>query len=80
MQRKTSIFVSKFEWFMKTPFWIWQYEGWPRFCWSNDNVIGTLAQVREKQGRLLGLMDSLGFDTQSISSLEVMTGVAQQRD
>ena len=58
---------------MKTPFWIWQYEGWPRFCWSNDNVIGTLAQVREKQGRLLGLMDSLGFDTQSISSLEVMT-------
>ena len=58
---------------MKTPFWIWQYAGWPHFCWSNDSVIGPLARVREKQGRLLGLMNSLGLDTQSTSSLDVMT-------
>ena len=58
---------------MNTPFWIWQYAEWPHFCWSNDSIINPLARVREKQGRLLGLMDSLGFDTQSASSLEVMT-------
>ena len=58
---------------MKTPYWIWQYDEWPRFCWNNDSVIAPLARVREKQGRLLGLMDGLGFDVQCASSLEVMT-------
>ena len=58
---------------MKTPYWIWQYAEWPHFCWNNDSIIAPLARVREKQGRLLGLMDGLGFDLQSASSLEVMT-------
>ena len=58
---------------MKTPYWIWQYAEWPHFCWNNDSIIASLARVREKQGRLLGLMDGLGFDVQSASSLEVMT-------
>ena len=58
---------------MKTPYWIWQYAEWPHFCWNNDSIIASLARVREKQGRLLGLMDGLGFDVQSTSSLEVMT-------
>lgn len=58
---------------MKTPYWIWQYAEWPHFCWNNDSIIAPLARVREKQGRLLGLMDGLGFDVQSASSLEVMT-------
>ena len=58
---------------MKTPYWIWQYDEWPRFCWNNDSIIAPLARVREKQGRLLGLMEGLGFDVQTASSLEVMT-------
>ena len=58
---------------MKTPYWIWQYAEWPHFCWNNDSIIAPLARVREKQGRLLGLMDGLGFDVQNTSSLEVMT-------
>ena len=58
---------------MNTPYWIWQYAEWPHFCWNNDSIIVPLAQVREKQGRLLGLMNGLGFDNQSESSLEVMT-------
>ena len=49
---------------MKTPYWIWQYAEWPHFCWNNDIIIASLARVREKQGRLLGLMDGLGFDVQ----------------
>ena len=58
---------------MKTPYWVWQYAEWPHFCWNNDSIIASLARVREKQGRLLGLMDGLGFDVQNTSSLEVMT-------
>ena len=58
---------------MKTPYWIWQYAERSHFCWNNDSIIASLARVREKQGRLLGLMDGLGFDVQSVSSLEVMT-------
>ena len=57
---------------MKKPCWIWQYDEWPHFCWSNDSIIASLVRVREKQGRLLGLMDGLGFDAQNASSLEVM--------
>ena len=58
---------------MKKPYWIWQYAEWPHFCWNNDSIIASLARIREKQGRLLGLMDGLGFDVQNTSSLEVMT-------
>ena len=58
---------------MKTPLWTWQYDEWPHFCWNNDSIIVPLARVREKQGRLLGLMNGLGFDAQSASSLEAMT-------
>ena len=71
MQRKLRLFVSAFD--MKNTYWIWQYDEWPHFCWNNDSLIASLARVREKQGRLLGLMDGLGFDVQNTSSLEVMT-------
>lgn len=62
-----------FELFMNFPIWIWQYNEWPHFCWNNDVVIGPLASVKEKQGLLIGMMSSLGFDTQNASSLDVMT-------
>ena len=58
---------------MNFPIWIWQYNEWPHFCWNNDAVIGPLANVKEKQGLLIGMMSSLGFDTQNASSLDVMT-------
>ena len=58
---------------MKHPVWIWQYEQWPYFCWNDKSIISLLAQVREKQGRLLGLMSGLGFDEQIHSALNVMT-------
>ena len=58
---------------MTHPVWIWQYEQWPHFCWNDSNIISLLARVRQQQGQLLGLMSSLGFDTQSQNALEVMT-------
>lgn len=58
---------------MTHPIWIWQYEQWPRFCWNDSNIIALLARVRQKQGQLIGLMNAMGFDTQSRNALEVMT-------
>ena len=58
---------------MTHPVWIWQYEQWPHFCWNDSNIISLLARVRQQQGQLLGLMSSMGFDTQSHNALEVMT-------
>ena len=58
---------------MEHPVWIWQYQQWPHFCWSNDSLINLLAEVHEHQGRLLGKMSTMGFETQAASSLESMT-------
>jgi Fic family protein len=33
--------------------------GWPGFSWDNNQIAGILAEVRNKQGRLLGKTDSL---------------------
>ena len=52
---------------MTNPIWIWQYDQWPQFCWNDSSLIGPLARVREKQGRLVGMMDALGFENQSAS-------------
>lgn len=57
---------------MTHPVWIWQYDQWPHFCWNDSNIITLLARVREKQGKLLGLMSSLGFDTQQRNAMDVM--------
>ena len=58
---------------MTQPVWIWQYQQWPHFCWNDSSLIGLLAQVHEKQGRLLGMMSGMGFETQAASSLDTMT-------
>ena len=46
---------------------------WPDFVWRTDVLATALAQVRNKQGRLLGRMDGLGFDFRSEASLGVLT-------
>ena len=58
---------------MTQPIWIWQYQQWPHFCWNDSSLIGLLAQVHEKQGRLLGMMSGVGFERQAASSLDTMT-------
>lgn len=68
-----NLFTSKNDLIMTHPIWIWQYEQWPHFCWNDSNIITLLARVRQKQGQLLGLMSSMGFDTQNLNALEVMT-------
>ncbi len=46
---------------------------WPRLRWSSETIAARLAAVRHKQGKLLGRMESLGFDVRAEVSLKVLT-------
>jgi Fic family protein len=46
---------------------------WPEFTWQSETLAETLASVRHRQGRLLGRMESLGFELRSEASLAVLT-------
>ena len=46
---------------------------WPEFTWAADTLADFLAAVRHMQGRLLGKMETLGFDLKAEASLAVLT-------
>ena len=41
--------------------YIHQLPDWPRFRWDREALAGPLAEIRHRQGRLLGRMEGLGF-------------------
>jgi len=47
--------------------------GWPELTWDSALLTEALAAVRHRQGRLLGKMETLGFDLRAESSLTVLT-------
>ena len=53
--------------------YIHELTAWPTLTWDSDTLAGPLAAVRHEQGRLLGKMESLGFDLRSEASLIVLT-------
>jgi Fic family protein len=46
---------------------------WPAFRWDRDRLAELLASVRHRQGRLIGRMESLGFDLRREAVLETLT-------
>lgn len=46
---------------------------WPNFTWDGAKLSPLLAEVRHKQGRLLGKMEGLGFQLRSEASLATLT-------
>ena len=52
--------------------YIWQQPTWAEFTWDNDKLITLLSEVRNPEGRVLGLMSGLGFSVQNTTSLDVM--------
>jgi Fic family protein len=46
---------------------------WPGFRWDDSRVLPPLADVRHRQGRLLGRMEGLGFDLRQEAGLRVLT-------
>lgn len=50
--------------------YIHERENWTNFSWDNDKLSPILASVRHLQGRMLGRMESLGFDFIENATLE----------
>ncbi len=53
--------------------YIHQLSDWPDFRWDQDDLAGRLAEIRHRQGRLLGRMEGLGFALQKEAELETLT-------
>lgn len=53
--------------------WIHEQTDWPHFTWNETKLSQQLADIRYRQGKLLGRMESLGFDLQQEASLKVLT-------
>ena len=53
--------------------YIHEKENWTAFTWDNQQVMIKLGEARNQQGRLVGRMESLGFDLQNEAVLNTLT-------
>ena len=53
--------------------WIHEHHSWPDFTWDEGKLASMLADVRHRQGRLLGRMEGLGFELRREASLNTLT-------
>jgi Fic family protein len=53
--------------------YIHEHPDWPAFTWDADRLSGPLAAARHAQGRLIGRMESLGFDLRAEAGLSTLT-------
>jgi len=50
-----------------------QRKDWPHFKWDNDALLPHVGKVRDLQGRLIGRMESMGFELREEAVLETIT-------
>ncbi len=53
--------------------YIYDYPNWSNFTWDNKKVLLILGEARNRQGKLMGKMESLGFDLQNEAVLNTLT-------
>lgn len=53
--------------------YIHQLSDWTKFRWDHEALAAPVADIRHRQGRLLGRMESLGFSLQKEAELETLT-------
>src|SRR5580704_4198486 len=53
--------------------YIHELPDWPRFGWDDRKLAAQLAAVRNRQGRLTGRMDALGFSLKAEATLQSLT-------
>lgn len=53
--------------------WIHQHPNWPNFTWNMEALASKLAEIRYRQGLLLGRMQNVGFEFTSEASLHILT-------
>lgn len=56
---------------MKT--YIHQKDSWPEFIWNSNDFLSLLSEARNLQGRLMGKMETLGFDLRNEALLDTLT-------
>ena len=52
---------------------IHQLDNWPEFTWNSDDFMNLLSEARNLQGRLIGKMETLGFDLRNEALLDTLT-------
>jgi Fic family protein len=58
--------------------YIHQHPDWPNLRWDDARLLPLLAEVRHRQGRLLGRMEGLGFRLRAEASLSTLTADVTQ--
>jgi len=53
--------------------YIHELQDWPRFEWNRESLAEPLADVRHRQGRLIGRMEALGFNLRQEAMLQTLT-------
>lgn len=53
--------------------WIHEHSDWPEFIWNSELLAFKLAEVRYRQGGLLGRISSLGFEVKQGANLRTLT-------
>ncbi len=53
--------------------YIYQQNDWPNFVWNDEYLLNLIGRVRNLQGKLVGKMESLGFDLRNEAVLETLT-------
>ncbi len=53
--------------------YIYEKEGWPNFIWDTEKLLPLLGKVRNYQGRVVGKMESLGFELRDEAILDTLT-------
>lgn len=58
---------------MRRIIYIYQQKDWPFFNWNAEKLAPLLSAVRHRQGKIMGSMESLGFELQAEASLQTLT-------
>ena len=53
--------------------YIYQSDVWPKFAWDHSKIAPMSGAMRNRQGRLLGRMEALGFSLRSEALLQTLT-------
>ncbi len=53
--------------------WIYNQKEWPAFFYDKGELAAKLADIRHRQGRLLGRMEGLGFELRQEAELKTLT-------
>lgn len=53
--------------------YIYELPSWPLFSWNQQRIAELLIEVRHQQGRLIGGMESIGFDLREQTVLQTLT-------